>query len=89
MYTTIQNLGGSHGIRIPEALLEAIGLRENDRVILSCQNEAITISKPEEPNNKTRAALGEVREMKAHPKHYKGYRSFATLLMEVREDAGY
>lgn len=87
MYTTIQNLGGSHGIRIPDTLLNALGLRENDRVELSCRNGKITISKPDIPNAETHAALEEVRNMEANPEKYKGYHSFRELLDEVLEDA--
>ena len=34
MYATIQRWGNSQGLRIPKALLDALGLRENDRVEL-------------------------------------------------------
>lgn len=87
MYTTIQNFGGSRGIRIPEALLNALGLHENDRVELSCRDGAITISKTNELNAETLAALEEIRNMEAHPEQYKGYHSFRELLDEVLEDA--
>ena len=45
MYATIQKWGNSQGLRIPKALLEALGLRENDRVELSQSSDAITIRK--------------------------------------------
>ena len=32
MYATIQKWGNSQGLRLPKALLDSIGLRENDRV---------------------------------------------------------
>ncbi len=32
MYATIQKWGNSQGLRIPKAVLESVGLRENDRV---------------------------------------------------------
>lgn len=45
MYATIQKWGNSQGLRIPKALLEAIGLRENDRVELVQTGEGIQIKK--------------------------------------------
>jgi len=86
-YATIQDLGGGHGIRIPEALLNALGLRENDRVDVSCQNGAILISKTEEPNAETLAAINEVREMEAHPERYKSYRSVREMMEDLLKDA--
>ena len=41
MYATIQKWGNSQGLRIPKALLDAIGLRENDRVELVQLEKAI------------------------------------------------
>ena len=35
MFATIQRWGNSNGLRIPKALLEALGIRENDRVELT------------------------------------------------------
>ncbi len=43
MYATIQKWGNSNGLRIPKALLDALGLRENDRVELVQTEDAITI----------------------------------------------
>ena len=34
MYATIQKWGNSQGLRIPKALLDAVGLKEHDRVEL-------------------------------------------------------
>lgn len=45
MYATIQRWGNSNGIRIPKALLESIGLFENDRVELTQSGNVITIKK--------------------------------------------
>lgn len=45
MYATIQKWGNSNGLRIPKALLDALGLRENDRVELTQTADAITIKK--------------------------------------------
>lgn len=53
MYTTVSRWGNSQGIRFPKAMLEALGLRENDRVELSCQDDAITIRKAAASKHKT------------------------------------
>lgn len=53
MYTTIQRWGNSQGLRIPKALLEALGLRENDRVELAQAADAITIKKAVTAPHKT------------------------------------
>lgn len=45
MYATIQRWGNSHGLRIPKALLQGLGIRENDRVELSQAGDTITIKK--------------------------------------------
>lgn len=45
MYATIQKWGNSNGLRIPKVLLDALGLRENDRVELIQSEDAITIKK--------------------------------------------
>ena len=45
MYATIQKWGNSNGLRIPKVLLDALGLRENDRVELIQTTDAITIRK--------------------------------------------
>lgn len=45
MYATIQRWGNSNGLRIPKTLLEALGLRENDRVELTQTADTITIRK--------------------------------------------
>lgn len=45
MYATIQRWGNSSGIRIPKALMEALGLLENDRVELTQAGDSITIKK--------------------------------------------
>lgn len=46
MYATIQRWGNSQGLRIPKALLDAIGIRENDRVELTMTENGINIQKP-------------------------------------------
>lgn len=46
MYATIQKWGNSQGLRIPKTLLDAIGLRENDRVELVQSEDSIQIRKP-------------------------------------------
>jgi len=45
MYATIQKWGNSQGLRIPKALLDALGLRENDRVELTQTDDGIHIKK--------------------------------------------
>ena len=45
MYATIQKWGNSQGLRIPKTLLDAIGLRENDRVELVQVESGIQIKK--------------------------------------------
>lgn len=45
MYATIQKWGNSQGLRIPKALLDALGLQENDRVELTQTNDGIHIKK--------------------------------------------
>lgn len=45
MYATVQKWGNSQGIRIPKSLLEALGIRENDRVELLQGQDTITIKK--------------------------------------------
>ena len=45
MHTTIQKWGNSHGIRIPKQLMDALDLRESDRVEISRHKDVITIRK--------------------------------------------
>ena len=45
MYATIQKWGNSQGLRIPKALLDAVGLRENDRVELVQNEDGIQIKR--------------------------------------------
>lgn len=45
MQATIQKWGNSQGLRIPKVLLEAIGLKENDRVELTQTETGIHIQK--------------------------------------------
>lgn len=45
-YTYVsQWAGGNFGFRLPDAVLMQIGLRKNDRVEISCQDDTITIRK--------------------------------------------
>lgn len=53
MYATIQKWGNSQGLRIPKALLDAIGLRENDRVELVQVENGIRIQKIVQPQHRT------------------------------------
>ena len=43
MHATIQKWGNSHGLRIPKALRDAVGLREHDRVELVQSEDSIQI----------------------------------------------
>ena len=45
MYATIQKWGNSQGLRIPKPLLDALDLRENDRVELTQADGEIHIKK--------------------------------------------
>lgn len=53
MYAMIQKWGNSQGLRIPKALLEGLGIRENDRVELTQSGDAITIKKAVAAPHKT------------------------------------
>ena len=53
MYATIQRWGNSQGLRIPKAMLEAIGLRENDRVELTQEEDGIRIQKLPQARHRT------------------------------------
>ena len=46
MYATIQKWGNSQGLRIPKALLDAVGLKEHDRVELVQMDDGINIDVP-------------------------------------------
>ena len=45
MYATIQKWGNSQGLRLPKALLEDMGLSENDRVEITQSSDGIVIRK--------------------------------------------
>ena len=45
MYATIQKWGNSQGLRLPKPLLDSLGIRENDRVELRQDGDAIVIRK--------------------------------------------
>ena len=45
MYANIARMGNSQRIQIPQTILSRAGLRENDRVEISCQEDSITIRK--------------------------------------------
>ena len=53
MYATIQKWGNSQGLRLPKALLDSIGLRENDRVELIEEGDGIRIQKAAQPQHRT------------------------------------
>lgn len=46
---------------------------------------SVNVCFEETPNAETRAALEEIRDMKAHPENYKSYSSFQELLDEVSD----
>ena len=50
MFTTISRWGNSQGLRIPKAFLDTLGLKENDQVEISCQDDSITIRKSKSPH---------------------------------------
>ena len=45
MQTTVVKWGNSHGIRLPKAFLNNIGIKENDPVDIRLENEEIVIKK--------------------------------------------
>ena len=45
MYATVQKWGNSQGIRIPRVLLDAVDIRENDRVELIPHGDGIEIKR--------------------------------------------
>jgi antitoxin MazE len=53
MYATVQKWGNSNALRIPKALLEALSIRENDRVELTQSGDTITIKKAVTTPHKT------------------------------------
>lgn len=53
MYATIQKWGNSQGLRIPKALLQALGIRENDRVELIQTGNTLTIKKADTAPHRT------------------------------------
>ncbi len=53
MYATVQKWGNSQGLRIPKTLLEALNLRENDRVELTQSGDTITVRKAAATPHKT------------------------------------
>ena len=53
MKTTITKWGNSQGIKIPEAILKDIHLKENDSVDITLENEKIIIKKINVKEHKT------------------------------------
>ena len=43
MHTTIQKWGNSQGVRLPKALLETVGLADNDNVEIVARGDEIVI----------------------------------------------
>lgn len=52
MQATIQKWGNSQGIRIPKAYLDAVGMAENDCVVIERSNDSIIIKKMAEQPEK-------------------------------------
>ena len=53
MQTTVVKWGNSHGIRLPKAFLNNIGIVENDPVDITLENEKIIIQKIKTKEHKT------------------------------------
>ena len=53
MQTTVVKWGNSHGIRLPKAFLNNIGIVENDSVDIRLENEKIVIEKIRTNEHKT------------------------------------
>ena len=53
MQTTIVKWGNSHGIRLPKAFLQNMGILENDPVNIALENERIIIKKINKNEHKT------------------------------------
>ena len=53
MQTTVVKWGNSHGIRLPKAFLNNIGIKENDPVDIRLENEKIVIKKLKPKKYKT------------------------------------
>ena len=53
MQTTVVKWGNSHGIRLPKAFLNNIGIVENDSVDIRLENEKIVIKKIRTKEHKT------------------------------------
>ena len=53
MYATIQKWGISNGLRLPKTMLEAIGMKENDREELIQSEDSNTIKKAAPARHKT------------------------------------
>ncbi len=54
---------------------------------LRAQGLPFDVTRKEEPNSETIAAMNEYYAMKEHPENYKRYSSFGELLNEVADDA--
>jgi antitoxin MazE len=53
MQTSIVKWGNSHGIRLPEAFLQSIKIKENDLVDVTFENGRIIIKKVNQKEHKT------------------------------------
>ncbi len=46
MEVKIQKWGNSHGVRIPIDILNALNIKENDKMLIEEMNDSIVLSKP-------------------------------------------
>ena len=65
MYATIQKWGNSQGLRIPKALLDAVGLKEHDRVELVQMDDGINIRRASSIPHRTLEAVS-YTHLRAH-----------------------
>ena len=66
MYATIQKWGNSQGLRIPKAILDAVGLRENDRVELIQREDSIQIKRARSSVWRSRSTTGVQRRARKY-----------------------
>jgi antitoxin MazE len=45
MTTTVQRWGNSQAVRIPKTILESLFMKENDKVVITADNDSIIIRK--------------------------------------------
>lgn len=62
MYATIQKWGNSHAIRLPKGILEAVNLRENDRVEIDIDKDIIIIRRANKKHIRLEDRIAEYTE---------------------------